>query len=502
MYCRAALTLLFLIASLPLSASGQTVGSALASPERLRAAGLERMWFTQLGLNAARGRVAGVHQHVSGSKAHTVFQIIHDGKRYVYSERDRNAFGEMIGVEAAKLKAEEQLAKIKSDLEAAGVKEIKLPEIQMYVVPEITLYATSERGLVHAIDGETGRTIWTASVGSVDHPTTAAAANDTHVAVLNGSMLYVLTATDGEMVWSKYVVGAPGAAPAMSETLIFVPMLSGAVESYAIDNPKRPVAIYQSFGRTMVQPVVSMNSVAWPTDRGNLYVGHANAPGMRFRLEAKKAINAAPAFLAPNKVLATSLDGYIYCVNEQRGTVIWRFTTGDPITHSPIALGDTVYAITDRGNMFAVRVSDAAELWITSGIRNYVAGNERRLYCMDTAGNLVILDTASGSQIGLMPMQNIDLRLMNVQTDRLLLATSTGLLQSIRESDKHFPVVHYLTEAPGAATPGKPAEKPMEPMDPAAEPMPSVDPAADPFAAPAAAAPAGEAPAADPFATP
>src|SRR4051794_18373787 len=98
----------------PLSASGQLASSSLVSSAAARQLGLERMWFTQLNLDRARGRMAGVHLHVSPTKLHTVFQIKHDGRRYVFSQRDRNAFREEIGVEEAKKQADEKAAEIKA----------------------------------------------------------------------------------------------------------------------------------------------------------------------------------------------------------------------------------------------------------------------------------------------------------------------------------------------------------------------------------------------------
>src|SRR5437870_9859285 len=69
--------------SAPSAVRAQAQSSGLIAPEMVRQLGLERMWFTQLSLDRGRGRVAGVHVHVSSTQAHTVFQIAHAGKRYV-----------------------------------------------------------------------------------------------------------------------------------------------------------------------------------------------------------------------------------------------------------------------------------------------------------------------------------------------------------------------------------------------------------------------------------
>jgi len=326
------------------------------------------------------------------------------------------------------------------------------------------------------------------------------AANEKYVGAINGSTLYVLSTENGNVIWSRPAVSAPAAGPAMSEEYVFLPMTDGQVESFLLEDSKRPAGIYKSFGRTIVQPTVSNNSVAWPTDTGNLYVGLAHQPGLRFRMKAGDSIDAAPAFL-DEKVYATSNDGYIYCLGERKGNMLWRFTTGEPISHSPIALGDTVYVITQRGTMYALDADSAAERWITSGIRSYLAGNSKHLYCRDLRGDLAILDTASGTRVGTLSGVKADVPVLNPQTDRILLVHSTGLIQCLREIDLPFPVVHYQIEpqrkAAAKAPPKGEAKK-------APDQQPTQD-AADPFAAlgstprPAAPPPAAGG---DPFAKP
>jgi len=290
--------------------------------------------------------------------------------------------------------------------------------------------------------------------------------------------------------------------------------VNGQIETLLIDEPKRPVVVYKSFGRTMVQPVISSNSVAWPTDSGNLYVSLAHGPGLRFRMQATDAIESAPAFLAPDKVFAASLDGYIYCLDEQKGNILWRFTTGEAIAHSPVALGGTVFAISKRGNMYAIEVDSGLERWIASGIRSYVAGNDKRLYCIDIRGDLVILDTASGSRLGAIANVPSDVPVLNTQTDRILLVSSTGMVQCLRETSLPWPLVHYQIE------PQRKAARPMaksgkskaddktaplndtDPFGPSGA-KPAAPPAGtDPFADPAPAKPAAPAAGGDPFAKP
>jgi outer membrane protein assembly factor BamB len=488
--------ILLLVVSLcfPAFVRAQAVPPAPVSPAACRAAGLERAWFTQLGLDRGRGRLAGISMHVSAIQSHTVFQISHDGKRFVFSQRDRDAFGKEIGIEGARKAAESKAEEIvKKALQDAGKPDtdVPAPQVESYVVPKITIYASSERGGMHAVDGETGRTLWTAVVGNPSYATSSPGANDKYVGVCNGSTLYIMRTSDGSVVWTKSMVGAPGLGVALTDDYVFIPMVNGQVESLALEKPKLPAGLYKSFGRTVLPPVVSSSSVAWTTEAGNLYVALAHAPGLRFRMKATDALNSSAAFLAPDKVFINSIDGYIYCIGESKGNILWRFSTGEPIAHTPITLGNSVYTISERGNLFAIDVETASERWVAGGIADYLAGNDKRLYCLDVRGNLAILDTATGTRVGSVPSVPADMPFLNSQTDRIFLVSSTGLLQCLHEVNRPWPVVHFQIEPyikPTVALPKKADQKASQPLE------------TDPFGAPGGSKPAASG--ADPFSDP
>ncbi len=480
--------------------SAQITARGLIGPETLAPYGLQMAWSTTISVDRGSDRVVDVTQHVSQNETQTIYEFTFDRQFYSFSERDRDAFGQILGPDGAKKAAEKKWAQIKAEYAFQGLPEPAAPQMEQRIVPEITLLATTQRGMVHSIDGNTGKTRWMTSVGKNRYPTTAAGGSDKFVAVVNGSTLHVLNAADGTFAWSRPLAGSPGAGPMVSDTLVFAPRINGAVELYKVDDHKRPAAIYKALGRTVVQPVLSYNSVAWPSDAGHLYVGFANQQSVRFRIEAKDGIISKPFFTPTGKLFATSLDGYVYCIDEVRGELLWRFTTGEPIDISPVAIGDYVYAITREHNMYAININDATEKWVISGIGGFLSGTEDRLYCTDVTGNMLVLESHSGAMLGSITTSTMTLKMPNLQTDRIFLGQNTGILQCIRQTNLKYPLVHYMTEpgkrpkVPGAAAPGV--------APPAAQPMPMV-PAIDPFADPAPGAPAPAAPPAaapvDPF---
>jgi outer membrane protein assembly factor BamB len=498
---------------LPHAAWAQVSPQGLLSVEGARRAGLTRMWFTQVEMDTGRGRMQGITQHVSPVLAHTVFEVTFKGRSYVFSERDLDAFGDPIGVDGAKAAAEKKVAQLTllltppaatkdatppaeaaaapggADAPAEGAAPLPapkdLPAMALHVIPEISLYATSERGLVHAIDAETGKTKWATTVGDPRFPTTAAGASDLAVAVFNGSRVYVLKASDGSPIWDKSIPGAPILGPAVSEDFVFVPLLSGLVEAYWIDYPKRAAATFRSMGHPTTQPVILNRSVAWATDRGHVYVASATDAKIKFRVETKDNVISPPGFLAPDRIFATSLDGYIYCLREARGGIIWRFSTGEPISHSPVGVRDTVYAIADGGTMYAIDADGGTEKWTSPGIRGFIAATSDRLYCSDISGSLVVIDSRSGSRVASISAPELEVRMVNTETDRIIVGTPSGLLQCFREIDRKWPEVRLMQDE---AMQRKPAPKDKKeetgkPKTPAAEEKPLED---DPFARPAA----------------
>jgi outer membrane protein assembly factor BamB len=527
------LAALLAVAVSPLASFGQVSKQGLLSSEGARRAGLTRMWFTHLEMDSSRGKMQGITHHVSSVHSHTEFEVTLGGRSYIFSERDLDAFGNPIGVDGAKAAAEKKVAGLmllavpapaagaappanpapavaESPPQEPAASSADGPKMIMHVIPEITIYATSERGLVHAIDGETGKTKWASYVGDPRFPTSNCGASDNMVCVFNGSRVYVLKASDGTLNWEKAIPGAPVEGPAVTEDFVFIPLLNGMVEAYQLDFPKRPAVTFRSMGRPTTQPIVLNHSVAWATDRNHVYVTSATDAKIKFRVETKGSVVSTPGYLPPDKIFTASQDGFVYSLRESRGGISWRFSTGESITHPPVGVVDTVYAIADSGTMYAIDAENGSEQWTTSGIRGFIAASTDRLYCTDVTASLVVIDSRSGSRVASISAPELEVRMMNTETDRIVVGTPSGLLQCFREIDRKWPDVRLMLDGgPRKAAP-KTSEKKEDdgtPKPPAEESKPTEE---DPFAKPAAgaaipakeAAPAEETPpaeGADPF---
>ncbi len=523
---------LLILLCLTTVASAEYRYSSLISPVEARRYGLDRAWFTQVELDPARGRITHLQYFVGSTDAFTVFQVRNKEQKRVFSVREVDAFGKVVGKEGAKQLAEEYFEELKiqeifgqlkltDDVEAAArrlfiifrdrkntiandtelyqtedertealtraeqefwtdmrpvftdeqnakLKELLALETEIefntLVIPELTLYVTTDRGMIHAIDAETGRTRWATVIGDRDHPSERAGVSEKHVAVLNGSYLYLLHRSTGEIAWKRQVDGVPSAGPALTDTYVVVPTYSGNVELYEIGETRTLPYLYKSNGRALIQPVATALSVAWPTDRGFLYVAKASKRGIRFRVEARDTIVSQPSFTTPAKFFVASIDGDVYCVHETSGNEFWRFTTGEAISSTPVPVGENVYAVTDKGTLFCIKHETGQEQWWAPRIKRFVSTSEDRVYCLGTSNRLVILDAKTGGRIASMGADLLDIFYPNLQTDRIIVGTKRGVIQCLRETQMEWPLVHV---AVAEAVEEKRPEIKQEGMDPA-----------------------------------
>jgi outer membrane protein assembly factor BamB len=303
------------------------------------------------------------------------------------------------------------------------------------------LSVLTSAGVLHELNALTGETMWIAPVGNPEYPSLGPTANEQYVALINGSTLYVLDRIDGRPVKIRAVGGAPGAAPALSSKHVFVPLFTGRIEAYPLDEQILTPWYYQSFGRAVVPPLATAESFVWATDAGRLYVGRLPELGVRFRLETSSEILAQPAYRKPF-VYAATIDGEVFAMHELTGARRWKYATGFPVTRAAAAVEDRVFVTSEEPALHCIDAEKGLVQWEAPNITQFAALSRDRVYGVDKLGRLVALDAKSGAVIGRMPTDIATHALVNDQTDRIYLISQTGLVQCLHELTADEPLDH------------------------------------------------------------
>jgi outer membrane protein assembly factor BamB len=321
-----------------------------------------------------------------------------------------------------------------------------------------TLFVQSDRADVEAIDAETGRSLWSVIVGNPNYPSVPVAAFAQHVAVANGSMLYVLDRSTGGVQWTRQLKGSPCAGPAINADRVYLPMLSGALEAYMLV-PKTAVdrapLIFFGHGSAEAPPLVSDARLMWGTRSGNVYIDALTSSTNRVRFIAGGAVVGQLAYRSPH-IFFTALDGFVYAVDEIHGGKLWEFSLGGPSRQAPVAIGDMVYAVSDAGGMCKLAADSGAQQWFVPGVKQFLAASANRVYAADLLGQLLVLDSATGTQQALYDTIALTTKYLNRDTDRVYLGNASGYLSCFHEAGLSQPLNHA---PPAKKTDTAPAKK-------------------------------------------
>jgi PQQ-like domain len=345
--------------------------------------------------------------------------------------------------------------------------------LERAVLDDDQLTVLTNAGVVQQLNALTGETLWVAPIGNENYPSLGPACSDKYVALVNGSTLYVLDRVDGRPVLIRRIGGAPGAAPAISSNHVFVPLLNGRIEGYPLMNEKQLTPwYYQSYGRTMVAPLATPESIVWATETGYLYVGNSVKPGMRFRLETGSEIVAPPTYRKPFVYVAAT-SGEVFAMQEMTGAREWKYASGFPVTRAVAPVGERVFATSEEPRLHCIDAKSGGAVWEAPHVSQFAAASKQRVYGVDDLGAFVVLDGAKGTLLGRIVTDHLIKSLVNDQTDRVYLISDNGLVECLREADAKEPLYHNpkVEESKKDETGSKPAgtaPKP-KPLNTAAE---------------------------------
>ena len=200
---------------------------------------------------------------------------------------------------------------------------------------------------------------------------------------------------------------------------------------------------------------------------GSLYAVGALERNLAWQFETSAPITAPLAATKDSLILA-SQDYFVYCLNRDNGSVRWEFASGFPIAKAPVVIEQDLYIMPDRGGVFNLALRTGNEKWERPGITDVLGASRSRLFCSDVLGNIVLLQRSTGRPLGTLPLRSFSVRLQNDRTDRLFLATPSGLVMCLREQGSQFAHYHKYPER----APIVPDIEPDEPTPPV--PMPDV----------------------------
>ena len=439
---------------------GNADDSMLPESQAYRA-GLKVQWNAQLPVGAPF-KLIDWYLQIDENSSTTYFVMEAGTVKEVVSNRQLNNKGEAFGIQGAKEEIEFRKELMETRLKLRRIEDIEV-KVSSYTLPKSVLYLLTSDGVVTAMDADTGNILWDQLIGDMTLTVTGVGASNKHVAVIVGSTVYCLDAEDGRTLWSKDTVYVPSASPAVSETNVLVPLGNGRLESFVIEKEGYGSNTFFASGYATSRPLTTGSRVAWATDSGQLNLATpAASKAVSFRLNANDAILSQPTGRGA-LVYAASIDGFVYCVDQEKGRLVWEVTTGSTVTQPTIPIGDFLYVVSQSQQLFKIdaRTGQFSENWETpvEHVTRFLGAGEKKIFAVDNQNNLEVIDKATGKILSNVSIGVIDQVLTNYHTDRMYFATNDGTVQCVREATSEKPIFFDRDLTTPAASDAKPADK-------------------------------------------
>ena len=373
-----------------------------------------------------------VLQSISGNEVDfvTLGKAIEQGERPAESPR--------LGLAGAIEKAERLVATYKK----LG-RKIELEPFSQQLTYLVTL--TSD-GIVEAIDAESGAILWKAEAGDSRLPMFGPGVSDENVVITNGNMLYVFELATGDLLNTRKLVSTPTGSPTAIPGKAIVPSIDGRLVSYDIKNPNIPPFVLRTGTENRLGVVSSAdrNFLSWPMNT-RLFVAKALAkvdksPILWNSIEMGEPIADLPITVQDGFVFCGRNGTVIHCSTERNDSILWRARLAVPVSKSPIANRNFVFVVSDSEMLFALDLTNGAEVWDSPAInvKDLVAIGIEHIYVTNSAKKLVALDISTGRESSRSSILAPTV-LPNTVSDRLFFVNSSGQLTSLREINAPFP---------------------------------------------------------------
>ncbi len=291
---------------------------------------------------------------------------------------------------------------------------------------------------IWAIDKQTGKLLWK-FYGTGNPFNGVVYRNGKVYAVSDDGYLYVLRADNGALIW-KFKTGAPiVAAPAVVSGRVFLTSRDHYV--YALDDANGTLVWKFRTGLDVrTSPLVVNGIVYVGSDDNYVYALSAKNGFPLWRFQVGSSIQSSISWAyypsTGELIYFGSNDDYVYALKAGKngGTPYWKFRTLDPVTASPIVVGNLLYVASGDKTLYALDAKLGLMVWRFKGVfpqwytPNYASGSvfvvaSDRLYCVDASTSELRWQTSFSGRVVAPPI---------ISAGTIFVGTEDGYLYALR----------------------------------------------------------------------
>ncbi len=326
-------------------------------------------------------------------------------------------------------------------------------------VDEKRCYTLSTIGDISAFDSETGKKLWVNQVGLPNQPNTRVVSNKKYAMFTAGSFLYALDYRTGDRVFEVRLPRIPSSPILVDDKHVYTTGFDGSVYALSLKEIEKLyrnnllpqwsnnviVWRYNTSERVPSSAISIGNTINFVSTNKSLYSVSSSDRRLNFQMETDARFSA-PLGQFQEFLYAATEDLKFYCVNVEKRSIQWEFTTVDLINHKPIVVGQNLYLFPSSGGVLCLHAETGSELWWQPEGKKFLAASKSKVYIADSNSRLIALARETGKILGSAYLENYNILYANALTDRIFLAANNGLVVSVREIGTEFPTYHLRPE--------------------------------------------------------
>jgi outer membrane protein assembly factor BamB len=337
----------------------------------------------------------------------------------------------------------------------------KRETVDAVVVDELGVVVQSNGGNVSMFDVESGQRLWSRLIGQYDEKMYPGVLNRDTLIISAGLKLQSIRRFDGKRRWEISIPYTPACSPGIDDNQVYIGMLDGGVHAYNMEKIAKDKSLekmmveprlvqswrYKTGASVTVPPVSNGTNVFMASRDNSLYSVTASQRRLTFQFETDDYIGT-PLEISKDSIFVYSNDHNFYCLNIKNGQVRWSFVSSLSILKRPIIVGNQLFLTPNDGGMFTLNPITGAAIWKdpVEGVEHFLAASEKFVYGMHKQGYIAVIDRANGQVVGTINTKMYGYPVQNDRTDRLILASPSGLIVCLKQKNQEFPLYHRYPE--------------------------------------------------------
>jgi outer membrane protein assembly factor BamB len=211
---------------------------------------------------------------------------------------------------------------------------------------------SKSNGTIRAYIASSGTIAWEVKFEGYTISTIPTVADDVVViGFLNNPKITALSTDNGKILWSFTMDSPVSSSPAYSSNYFYFDSTNGVV--YAVSKDGKELWHTNLGSGIETTPAVAFGRVFVGADDGNLYALDATSGKMLWKYSTGGPITASPVVSVNEIVYVGSTDGKIYALNAKNGELVWSDNTGASIEVTPVLDNGMLFVASSDGTIRA-----------------------------------------------------------------------------------------------------------------------------------------------------